>query len=190
MNTLLNILIPLNGLILGVWIMRLAVLSFASRVLKPLRAEMAAGVGGDLPSVSFIVAAKDEAANIESCLKSLAALEYPKLQIIAVNDRSGDETGAIMDRLSAERDRLEVHHVTHLRSGWFGKNNAMREGVERAEGEWLCFTDADCIQTCKHSLAIAMQYAKDRNADFLSVLPSHERILSGSVRCSRPAVRS
>ncbi len=174
MNQLISILIVLNGIVLAVWILRIFVLAMAERILKPLRANMYPDAGDELPSVSMLVAAKEEEDNIEACIRSVAAQDYPNLQIVAVNDRSDDATGPILDRLAAEHPRLTVRHVTQLREGWFGKNNAMREGVEAAEGEWLCFTDADCIQISPRSVRIAMRYALEKNADFLSVLPSHE----------------
>jgi hypothetical protein len=55
-----------------------------------------------------------------------------------------------------------------------GKNNAMREAVARATGEWLCFTDADCTLVSPRCLRIAMNYAIQQGADFLSVLPAHD----------------
>ena len=60
-----------------------------------------------IPEVSIIVPARNEGEAIERCLRSLLAQDYPNLEIIAVNDRSEDSTGEIMDRLAAERaDRL------------------------------------------------------------------------------------
>lgn len=157
-----------------VWVSRHLQLSRAQRLMPPLHSAMYAGSSLALPSVSFLVAGKDEEKNIEACLRSMAAQEYPNMEIIAVNDRSGDRTGAIMDRLGSETGRIRALHVSTLREGWFGKNNAMREGVERATGEWLCFTDADCVQVSSRSLSIAMHYALEKGVDFLSVLPAHE----------------
>src|SRR5262249_52385417 len=109
--------------------------------------------------------------NIERCVRSILSQSYPGLTIIAVNDRSSDKTGEILDRLTEANPRLRVVHVKRLRDGWFGKNNAMREGVERAASPWLCFTDADCTFRSPHTLATAMRYAQAHQSDFLSVLP-------------------
>lgn len=157
-----------------VWLIRHIQLSKAARVMPPLDSSMYPGKPASTPTVSFLVAAKDEEANIEACLRSMAEQDYPQLELIAVNDRSTDQTGQIMQRIAAETGRLTALNVTAIRDGWFGKNNAMREGVERARGEWLCFTDADCVQVSRRSLSIAMSYALEKNADFLSVLPAHE----------------
>jgi hypothetical protein len=61
-----------------------------------------------------------------------------------------------------------------LREGWFGKNNAMREGAATAAGEWLCFGDADCRQISPKSLSTALRYALAEKVDFLSLLPELE----------------
>jgi chlorobactene glucosyltransferase len=164
----------LTALALVAWTSRHFQLSRAARMMPPLDSTMYGNDDGALPTVSLLVAAKDEAANIEACVCSLVAQDYSRLEIISVNDRSSDATGAILDRLAAESSRLTALHVRELRAGWFGKNNAMREGIERAGGEWLCFTDADCVQTCQRSLTIAMRYALEKGVDFLSVLPAHE----------------
>ena len=174
MNTVLWSLFGVLMVVAIVWMVRHLQLSKAARIMPPLDSSMYPGGCASVPNVSFLVAAKDEKANIETCLRSMAAQDYPNLQIIAVNDRSTDGTKEIMNRVCGESDRMTAIHVTSIREGWFGKNNAMREGVDRATGEWLCFTDADCVQVSPRSLSIAMCHAQEKGADFLSVLPAHE----------------
>ncbi|HXB61851.1 MAG TPA: glycosyltransferase [Acidobacteriaceae bacterium] len=97
-------------------------------------------------SLTVIVPARDEAAHIEATLRSLLAQEMQALQIVAVNDRSVDETGAIMERLAAENpERLHVLHITELPAGWVGKPHAMAMAAAQAETDWLLFTDADVV---------------------------------------------
>src|ERR1700761_4942400 len=80
------------------------------------------------PSVTVIVPARDEATAIEATLRSLLAQTLP-IEILAVDDRSTDATGALMDRISsqaaAEGKYLSVIHVESLPAGWMGKNHAM-----------------------------------------------------------------
>lgn len=128
----------------------------------------------ELPTVSMLVAGKDEAENIERCLRGLLAQQHPQLQLICINDRSDDDTGAIMDRVAAEDQRLTSVHVKELPEGWFGKNNAMRLGLEQATGEWLAFTDADCQFDSPHLIEAALRYARRNDIAFLSVLPQLE----------------
>lgn len=134
----------------------------------------AQGTDADLPALTVLVAAKDEETNIERCVRGLLAQQYPQLQIIAVDDRSRDRTGAIVDQLAAEDPRLLALHVRELPPGWFGKNNAMRLGVEHATGEFLCFTDADCTFDSDRLLASAVRLAVSQRIDLLSALPHLE----------------
>src|SRR6516165_9831879 len=70
-----------------------------------------------LPSLTIVVPARNEEAEIEPALRSLLQLNYPQFEVVAVNDRSTDQTGAIMDRIAAEpaaQGRLRVIHVRDL----------------------------------------------------------------------------
>lgn len=154
-----------------VWLSRHIELNVAQRDQIPLASDSFDGPPANAPRLSVIVAAKDEEANIESCVRSMLSQSYPNFELIVVNDRSADRTPAILDGIAAEDDRLRVIHVTRLRDGWFGKNNAMREGVALAGGEWLCFADADCTQTSDRTLSMAMRLVAEQRIDFLSVLP-------------------
>ncbi|MFQ5411182.1 MAG: glycosyltransferase [Phycisphaerae bacterium] len=174
MSYLLWIWLGLTTSTLVVWALRLLLLGFINRILPPLHPRMFTGRDGGLPSLSILVAAKDESENIESCLRSLRAQDYPDLEIIAINDRSRDGTGDIMNRLAESLPGLSIGHIRELPAGWYGKNNAMREAVRRSSGSWLCFTDADCIHHSPRCLSIAMRHALEHNADFLSVLPSQQ----------------
>lgn len=111
--------------------------------LNPRRLEHLDDQPRDWPLVSVIVTALDEESTIEPALRTLLASSYPNLELIAVNDRSRDGTGAVIDRLAREDSRLQPIHITELPAGWLGKVHAMSRGTERASGEWLLFTDAD-----------------------------------------------
>ncbi|MEQ1731529.1 MAG: glycosyltransferase, partial [Vicinamibacterales bacterium] len=97
------------------------------------------------PLVSIIVAARNEAHGIESGVRSLLALSYPALEVIVVNDRSTDSTGAILDRVRQEDPRLIVVTVDRLPPGWLGKNHALAVGAATSHGSLLLFTDADIV---------------------------------------------
>jgi len=99
----------------------------------------------DFTVVSIVAPARNEARGIEAALRSLLRLDVPRLEVIVVEDRSDDETGAIADRIAAGDPRLKVVHVTELPAGWLGKNHALQLGAERAGGELLLFTDADVV---------------------------------------------
>jgi glycosyltransferase involved in cell wall biosynthesis len=99
----------------------------------------------DLLSASIVFAARNEAWGVEAGLRSLLRQDHPRLEIIAVDDRSDDGTGEILDRMAAGEPRLTVVHVAELPGGWLGKNHALHLGAGRARGELLLFTDADVV---------------------------------------------
>ena len=124
----------------------------------------------DWPLVSIVVPARDEAAMIEASLSSLLKLDYPNLEIIAVDDRSTDGTGEAMDRLAAQDSRLQVVHISELPAGWLGKNHAMHHAASVARGEWLLFTDGD-ILFAPQTLRLALRWVLDRRVDHLCLNP-------------------
>ena len=141
------------------------------------------------PKISIIVPARNEAAHIRETLLQLVALDYSNYEIIAVNDRSTDRTGQIMDEVASndllhhaavmahkEADksvrptRLKVIHISELPSGWLGKTHAMWTAGEQATGEWLLFTDADVLFK-PDVLRRALAYAEAERADHLVLFP-------------------
>ena len=126
--------------------------------------------GDDAPKVSIIVAARNEASNIEAGLQSLLAQDYPKFEIVAINDRSTDSTGQIIDGLAYDDDRVEVFHVHELPPTWLGKNHALEMGARHATGDWLLFTDADVVMD-PSVLRRAIHYATENQIDHLAALP-------------------
>jgi glycosyltransferase involved in cell wall biosynthesis len=125
------------------------------------------------PPVSIIVPARNEGENIEPTLIQLLALDYDNYEIIAVDDRSTDQTGEIMDRIAADpraHQHLKVIHVNELPPGWMGKTHAMWTAGQQASGEWLLFTDADVLFK-PDALRRALAYAESEPADHLVVFP-------------------
>lgn len=157
----------------SLWFVRQSLWRQSDRVSEPV----------GWPFLSIIVPARDEGHKIEAGLMSLLASDYPAFEIIALDDRSRDDTGAIMDRL-AERTRtahsisssapgpdLKVIHITELPDGWLGKNHALHIGSQQARGEWVLFTDGDVVyhpETLKRSL----KYALAQNLDHLPLFPN------------------
>src|SRR5205809_7393604 len=58
----------------------------------------------DPPHVTILVPAKDEEAGIAGCIERIAEQEYPSFDIVAVDDRSTDRTGVILDEIAQEND--------------------------------------------------------------------------------------
>jgi glycosyltransferase involved in cell wall biosynthesis len=126
------------------------------------------------PLISVIVPARDEAQAIEQTLRSLLAQQGISIEILAVNDRSTDETGPIMDRVAAEAHvqgkSIRVIHITELPAGWMGKTHAMALAARQASAPWLLFTDGDILfrEDC---LCRALAYASNE-ADHLVLFPT------------------
>ena len=121
------------------------------------------------PSISIIFAARDEEEKLRAALETLVAIDYPKLEIVAVDDRSADATGRILDEFATRNARLRPVHVRELPSGWLGKPHALQRGYETASGEWLLFTDAD-VRFRPDALRRAITLAQNRKLDHLTLL--------------------
>jgi glycosyltransferase involved in cell wall biosynthesis len=148
------------------------------------------------PRVSIIVPARNEEETIGQSLNALLALDYDNYEVIAVNDRSIDRTGEIMDSLRKNphfwQHRPEVGHTnahppaknagrvgqpgyfvihhSELPPGWLGKTHAMWTAANQATGDWLLFTDADVLFK-PESVRRALVYAEAERADHLVVFP-------------------
>ncbi len=136
--------------------------------------------------VSIIVPARNEEEDIEQSLTRLLELDYDNYEVIAVNDRSTDRTGEIMEKLAknprplVQRARrvgqpnasgfLRVIHHRELPAGWLGKTHAMWTATNEASGDWLLFTDADVLFK-PDSLRRALAYAEAEHADHVVLFP-------------------
>lgn len=122
------------------------------------------------PFVSVIVPARNEAHNIERCLRSLTASTYPSFEILVVDDRSEDDTGrraAAFDAGNAAR--LRVLEGEDLPDDWLGKPWACHQGAREATGELLLFTDADTVHA-PDLLSRAVAGLEEEDADLLTVV--------------------
>ena len=127
-----------------------------------------------LPRLSVVVPARNEGEHIRGCLTSLLALDYPDLEVIAINDRSTDNTGHIMDEVASSpvaSGRLHIIHVTELPPRWLGKTHAMWKAASQATGEWILFTDGD-IHFQADALRRVISYAERDHADHVVLYPT------------------
>jgi chlorobactene glucosyltransferase len=123
------------------------------------------------PLVSLLVPARNEAANIGTCVRSLLAQTYPHLEVLVLDDRSEDDTRAILERERARDPRLVGPGGREPPPGWTGKNWACHQLSLAARGEVLLFADADTDffdPDAVHSDRPALQASR---ADLLSGLP-------------------
>lgn len=103
-----------------------------------------AGEPVHLPAVSVLVPARDEADNLRRTLPHLLAQDYPRLEILLLDDRSVDGTAAVAEETGrGEGAPLRVLRGSDPPPGWVGKNWACHQLAEAATGDVLVFCDAD-----------------------------------------------
>jgi GT2 family glycosyltransferase len=166
-------------------------LASAQSVTAPAAEEPAPRTLYAAPSLTVVVPARNEAGAIEATLRSLLAQTIP-LEIIAVDDRSTDATGQILDRIAAEPlppgKFLTVLHVAELPAGWMGKTHAMALAARQSATPWLLFTDAD-ILFAPDVLERALLHAHDCGADHLALnltlilRTAGERFMTTVIQC-------
>jgi len=161
------------GVILGlVWLSRVIDAGFGVRTIPDISTpEWDRQPPAPHPSVAIIVPARNEEESIEQALLRLEALDYDNYQVVAINDRSTDHTGDIMDRVAAASSgRLRIVHIRELPPGWMGKVHAMWSAARETNAEWLLFTDAD-VMFRPDCLRRAVAYGESEHADHIVVLP-------------------
>lgn len=165
---------PLAALALLLWLGAAVDVMRGNRRLRRLAA-LAAPAPASWPRVTLIFAARNEAATVGAAVPTMLAQDYPDLEIIAVNDRSEDDTGLVLERLAESDPRLIVENIPALRPGWLGKNHALHRGAQRATGRWILFTDAD-IHFAPDALRRAIAHAEAAQLDHLAAVPQlHDR---------------
>lgn len=156
------------GLSLFPWFLFLYYTHKSYRHLLPLERFQAKD---NTSSLSIVIATKDSEEDIEATLRKLVENDYPNLQIIAVNDRSTDDTGKVIERMAQNFSQITPVHIEELPSGWLGKVNALSQGVKKATGEFILFMDGDVL-IGDHQLEQAVGIMKEKRLDHLSLMPN------------------
>lgn len=130
------------------------------------------------PLVSVLVPARNEELNVEDCVTSLLAQEYPDFEVLVLDDHSTDNTPIILSRLQRSDRRLQVFKGQPLPEGWLGKHWACHQLSLAARGELLLFTDAD---TRHHPLMLrdAVAVQQQEASDLMTGLPREEAVSWG-----------
>lgn len=158
------------ALILFCWLVIAGEMLRGNRRMKRLAGLPLREPAGGWPRVSLVFAARNEGHTVGAAAQTMLALDYPALELVAVDDRSEDDTGAVLDRLAPRDSRLRVDHIRALPPGWLGKNHALHHGAARATSEWILFTDAD-IHFAPDALRRAVAYAQSAQLDHLAAVP-------------------
>ncbi len=127
----------------------------------------------DPPLVSVCVPARDEERGIVACLESLLDQDYPRFEVIVVNDHSTDRTGELIRELAGKDSRLIALDGKDLPQGWLGKPFALHQAFQKSKGDVLLFTDADPVFK-PYALSTAVSTMRDEGLDALTLMPQAE----------------
>lgn len=166
-------LIPASLVLFG-WCVQLWLALRVVRAL-PVVADLPAPVRDEWPRVSMIVPARNEGLHVEAALASKLSCGYPSLEVVAIDDRSDDDTGPIIDRAAATDPRVVAVHITELPEGWLGKVHAMARGLERVTGEWVLISDAD-VHVEPGALERIVAWAEAEKVDLVAVFPKMQPV--------------
>lgn len=162
------LLITASLVLLG-WVAQLW-LALRIRAALPVLRDLPAPARDAWPTVSMVVPARDEGLHVAAALASKLSCGYPALEVIAIDDRSADDTGALIDRAAAADPRVAAVHITALPDGWLGKVHAMARGLERATGAWVLLSDAD-VHVEPGALERIVAWAEAGAIDVVAVFP-------------------
>ncbi len=122
------------------------------------------------PRLSLLIPACNEAPTLELAIASVLDEDYPDLEVLLINDRSTDETGAVIDRVAAADSRVRAVHIRDLPEGWLGKVHALHQGAAAATGAWMLMLDAD-VHLRRGTLRRAIALAEHEGLDHLAAGP-------------------
>lgn len=131
----------------------------------------------EMPLVSVILPARNEARNITDALQSLLTLHYPHLEILVVDDCSTDNTAALArEYIKNYKGLVSVRLLqspTEPPEGWVGKTFAADVAIQHSSGDILLICDAD-VRHGTESMTKAVEQLQQQNLDLLSQLPHFE----------------
>lgn len=143
-------------------------------VWKNLRYFQEPPTEGDLPSppplISVLLPVRNEERNVAGCLEALLQQDYPRLEILVLDDDSSDRTAEIAAEFAARDARIRLLKGAALPFGWHGKAFACHQLAREARGEWLLFIDAD-VRPAPNAVSASLRAALREKGDLLTYLP-------------------
>jgi chlorobactene glucosyltransferase len=125
------------------------------------------------PMVSILIPARNEERNIESCVQSILAQDYPSFEVLVLDDQSSDGTRTILERIAFSHPALKILYGESPSGNQAGKNWACSQLARQAQGELLLFTDADTLHR-SDTLKIIVTTLMGEQADLLTGFPCQE----------------
>lgn len=167
----------LLGAIAFVWIVEAIVIARGVRSIPSLEDAVPLRDSDSL-SISILFTGRDEAEKLPGALETLLSLDYPRYEVIAVDDRSEDATGSILKAAAEKDSRLKSVRVDSLPSGWLGKPHGLQKAYENSNGEWIVFTDAD-VHFAPDVLRRAVALAREKGWEHLTLLGAPKMFTAG-----------
>ncbi len=121
-----------------------------------------------LPTVSVCIAARNETHAMTQCLERVVGSDYPKLEVIVLDDESHDDTSILIK--SFAHSGVRFVDGKSLPEGWLGKNHAQARLADEASGEIMFYLDVDTLIE-RHTIMNLVQYYRRHNARMLSIVP-------------------
>ncbi len=145
-------------------------LSFRARQRLPRLVDRILPAVGRWPTVSVVLAVRDDARALYATCESLLDLEYEGLEIILVDDRSRTDTRKLVDQLAERDPRMRCLHLSTLPQGWLGRNHALHVGTSQARGEWVLLTEAG-VRFENGALRQTMRWISQQGLDQVTLYP-------------------
>lgn len=122
------------------------------------------------PLVSVLLPVRNEEHNIAECLSALLQQDYPRLEVLVLDDDSSDRTAEIAAEFADRDARIRLLKGAPLPPGWHGKAFACHQLAREARGEWLLFVDAD-VRPAPNAVSSSLRAALREEGDLLTYLP-------------------
>ena len=122
----------------------------------------------DLPTVSVCITARDETHAMTQCLERVVGSDYPKLEVIVLDDQSHDDTSILIK--SFAHSGVRFVEGDQLPEAWLGKNHAQARLANEASGQIVFFMDVDTMIS-RHTIASLVKYYLRHKARMVSVVP-------------------
>ncbi|MFZ3201720.1 MAG: glycosyltransferase [Candidatus Acidiferrales bacterium] len=167
----------LLGAVAFLWLAEIIEIAVGFRSIPRLR-DISPMPDAGCPKISILFAARDEAEKLPGALETFLALDYPHYEVIGVDDRSEDGTGAALEAAARKDARVKTVRVASLPAGWLGKPHALQQAYEHSSGEWLVFTDAD-VHFAPDALRRSVALAKEKGWEHLTLMASVKMFTAG-----------
>ena len=122
----------------------------------------------DLPSVTVCIPARNEEHALAECLQRVISSTYEKLEIVVLDDSSSDNTSILIKSFAHAGVRFV--RGSHLPDGWLGKNHALKELAEQANGSYILFMDVD-TRLSPVAIEYIVRNSLARGTSMLSIIP-------------------